>query len=101
MGRGERPPMLLPIGRQLSPSLVVNQVRQTYNLLEMAKVSETNKYLADKVRRDAMIHRNVIQSSIFEGIYHVTEADLEKPLEVPKKRLVESEIQLPKLEELP
>ena len=46
----------------------------------MAKLITENKYLADKAKRSAMIRRNVIQSSVFEGIYHVTDADLIKPL---------------------
>ncbi len=46
----------------------------------MSKPITENKYLADKTKRTAMIRRNVIESSVFEGIYGVTEAVLQKPL---------------------
>jgi hypothetical protein len=46
----------------------------------MPKVKDVNKYLMDKEKRDAMIRRNTIESSIFEGIYNVTEEDLRKPI---------------------
>jgi len=49
----------------------------------MPKPVTENKYLVDKPKRDAMIRRNVIESSVFEGIYHVTEADLRRPLPKP------------------
>jgi len=37
----------------------------------MPKVRDVNKYLMDKEKRDAMINRSVIESSIFEDIYNV------------------------------
>ncbi len=49
----------------------------------MGKAITENRFLADKSKRSAMIRRNVIESSIFEGIYGITEADLQKPLPKP------------------
>jgi hypothetical protein len=49
----------------------------------MAESIKNNKYLSDKAKRDAMILRNVIESSVFEGIYDITEADLQKHLPKP------------------
>lgn len=34
----------------------------------MASLSETNKYLRDKKKREQMIKRNVVASSVFEGV---------------------------------
>jgi hypothetical protein len=52
---------------------------------EMAKVTNANEYLADKDARSGMIRRNVLHSSVFEGIYHVTALDLAKPVPTPAK----------------
>jgi hypothetical protein len=43
----------------------------------MPKVTEVNKFFKDREKRDALIMRNVIQSSAFEGIY-VTEEQIKQ-----------------------
>lgn len=48
----------------------------------MAKVKAENKFLSDDEKRVDVIRRNAIQSSVFDGIYHVTKLDfLRIPLE--------------------
>ena len=55
----------------------------------MPNVTEVNKYLMDKRKREAMIMRSVIESSAFEGIY-VTEEQIKKALvkleSMPRKK---------------
>jgi hypothetical protein len=57
----------------------------------MAKLTSKNKYLADKEVRIAMIRRNVVESSTFEGIYHVSIDDLAQPrsarVKAPQRRI--------------
>jgi hypothetical protein len=42
----------------------------------MAKPIESNPYVADSEKRAAMIRRQVLESSIFEGAVNLTEKDL-------------------------
>ena len=49
----------------------------------MSRPITDNPYLADPVKLERVIRRSVLESTICEGVYHVTEEDLILPPPAP------------------